>query len=333
MRAAVCDRVGGDLRFTLDHPEPVSGAGGLTIGVTACGVCHSDLHVVDGDFPSPLPMVLGHEVTGVHERLGPVMLYAPWGCRSCAQCAEGLEQICPDATEAGLFADGGYAERMWVPDERYLSPLDGLDPFTAAPLACGGLTAYRAVGHGLSVLRDRAAGRGEPPRALVIGAGGLGQYAIRYLRLLTDAEVVAVDSSPAKQAIAIELGAQAACGANDDPGTADLVLDFLGADSTMALAAASVRRRGLVAVVGLFVGAYRSALVPCPTRLGSSPVSGVPGPRWMSCWTWRATNLRSCMRSRSRACPRPRPHMIACEPATYRAASSWTRPNDQNLLN
>ena len=77
MRAAVCDRVGGDLRFTLDHPEPVSESGGLTIGVTACGVCHSDLHVVDGDFPSPLPMVLGHEVTGVHERLGPVMLYAP----------------------------------------------------------------------------------------------------------------------------------------------------------------------------------------------------------------------------------------------------------------
>ena len=272
MRAAVCDRVGGDLRFTLDHPEPVSESGGLTIGVTACGVCHSDLHVVDGDFPSPLPMVLGHEVTGVHERLGPVMLYAPWGCRSCAQCAEGVEQICPDATEAGLFADGGYAERMWVPDERYLSPLDGLDPFTAAPLACGGLTAYRAVGHGLSVLRDRAAGRGEPPRALVIGAGGLGQYAIRYLRLLTDAEVVAVDSSPAKQAIAIELGAQAACGANDDPGTADLVLDFLGADSTMALAAASVRRRGLVAVVGLFGGRIPFGLgaVPHEARFLSS---------------------------------------------------------------
>lgn len=254
MRAVVCDGVGADLRFADDHPEPVAPEGGTLLEVTACGVCHSDLHVVDGDFPSPLPMVLGHEVTGVHDRLGPVMLYAPWGCRTCAQCADGVEQVCPDATEAGLFADGGYAQRMAVPDEAYLSPLDGLDPFAAAPLACGGLTAYRAVDHGLDVLRARAAGKGDPPRAMVIGAGGLGQYAIRYLRALTDAEVVAVDLDPAKQANALEVGAHASCGPDDDPGTADVVLDFLGAESTLALAAASVRRRGLVAVVGLFGG-------------------------------------------------------------------------------
>ncbi len=271
MRAVVCDAVGSDLRLVDDHPEPVA-AGGATLTVTACGVCHSDLHVVDGDFPSPLPMVLGHEVTGVHDRLGPVMLYAPWGCRSCPQCADGLEQICPDATEAGLFADGGYAERMAVPDEAYLSPLDGLDPFVAAPLACGGLTAYRAVDHGLATLRDRAAGRGEAPRAMVIGAGGLGQYAIRYLRALTDAEVVAVDLDPAKQATALEIGAHAACGPDDDPGTADVVLDFIGADATLGLAATTVRRRGVVAIVGLFGGRIPFGLgaVPHEARFLSS---------------------------------------------------------------
>ena len=254
MRAVVCDGVGADLRLATDHPEPVVADGGTMLEVTACGVCHSDLHVVDGDFPSPLPMVLGHEVTGVHDRLGSVMLYAPWGCRACAQCADGVEQVCPDATEAGLFADGGYAQRMAVPSEDYLSPLDGLDPFAVAPLACGGLTSFRAVDHGLPVLRERAAGHGEPPRAMVIGAGGLGQYAIRYLRALTDAEVVAVDLDPTKQATALEVGAHASCGPDDDPGTADVVLDFLGAESTMALAASSVRRRGLVAIVGLFGG-------------------------------------------------------------------------------
>lgn len=272
MRAVVCDRVAADLRLVLDHPEPAVAGDETTIEVTACGVCHSDLHVVDGDFPSPLPMVLGHEVTGIHESLGPVMLYAPWGCRSCAQCADGLEQICSGATEAGLFADGGYAERMRVPDQSYLSPLDGLDPFASAPLACGGLTAYRAVDHGLSTLRDRKAERGESPRALVVGAGGIGQYAIRYLRLLTDAEVAAVDLSPAKQATAIELGAHEAFGPDDDLGTADLVLDFLGADSTLELAANAVRRRGLVAVVGLFGGRIQFGLgaVPHEARFLSS---------------------------------------------------------------
>ena len=161
---------------------------------------------------------------------------------------------------------------MRVPDEAYLSPLDGLDPFASSPLACGGLTAYRAVDHGLSTLRDRATGAGERPRAMVIGAGGLGQYAIRYLRLLTDAEVVAVDLNPEKQAVALEVGAHEACGPDDYPGTADVVLDFLGADSTLALAATVVRRRGLVAVVGLFGGRIPFGLgaVPHEARFLSS---------------------------------------------------------------
>ena len=126
MRAVVLDAVHSQLRFVADHPDPLVEAGDPAeiIDVTACGVCHSDLHVVDGDFPSPLPMILGHEVTGVHAELGPVMVYAPWGCGSCEQCAEGLHQICADATEAGLFTDGGYAERMRIPNRTYLSPLD-----------------------------------------------------------------------------------------------------------------------------------------------------------------------------------------------------------------
>ena len=132
MRAVVLPAVGRSLEVRDDHPEAGTGRdGGEIVDVTACGVCHSDLHVVDGEFPSPLPLVRGHEVTGVHRDLGPVMVYAPWGCGACRQCRDGEEMICADATEAGLFVDGGYSDRMWVAHRRYLAPLDGLDPFTA----------------------------------------------------------------------------------------------------------------------------------------------------------------------------------------------------------
>lgn len=268
MRAMVLDAPQTALRYTADHPEPQVGPGDTIIDVTACGVCHSDLHVVDGEFPSPMPLILGHEVTGIHAELGPVIMYAPWGCRHCAQCDDGLEMICTNATEAGLFADGGYADRIRVPGVQYLAPLDGLDPVASAPLACGGLTAYRATMHGLDDLRTR----GADGHAVVIGAGGLGQYAIRYLRLLTDARVTAVDLSPAKQATALEIGAHAAAGPDDEVGPADLVIDFLAADSTLAKAAATVAKRGWVVAVGLFGGRIPFGLgaVPHEARFLSS---------------------------------------------------------------
>jgi len=267
MRAVVLTETNTPLTFVSDRPEP-HGDGGELIDVTACGVCHSDIHVVDGDFGSSLPMILGHEVTGVHAELGPVMVYAPWGCRSCAQCADGLEMMCADATEAGLFTDGGYAERMWVKDRRYLAPLDGLDPFAAAPLACGGLTAYRAVKHTLDLLRARSGGGS----ALVIGAGGLGQYAIRYLRLQTDAQVTALDTAPAKRDHAASIGAHAVIGPDDDAEPFDVVLDFIGADVTLAGAVGRVARRGLVVVVGLAGGGVRFGFgaVPHEAKLMSS---------------------------------------------------------------
>ena len=248
MRAVLLDGSGADLRFVDNHPDP--DGSGEVIDVTACGVCHSDLHVVDGDIPSPLPLILGHEVTGLHPSLGPVMVYAPWGCRTCEQCTEGFEMICADSREAGIFTDGGYAERMRVPDVAYLASLGDLDPVTSAPLACGGLTAYRAVTQGLDVLRRR----GRRRRALVIGAGGLGQYAIRYLRLLTEAEVGALDLSANKRAIALERGAHHAYGPDDFLESADFVVDFIGSEDTLAAAAGAVARRGLVSVVGLYGG-------------------------------------------------------------------------------
>jgi propanol-preferring alcohol dehydrogenase len=240
---------GTPVHLAEDHPDPVANGGEL-IDVIACGVCHSDLHISEGLFPIALPRILGHEVTGMHHRLGPVMVYAPWGCGRCADCEAELEMICTDAAEAGIFSDGGYAEQMVVREARYLAPLGDLDPVAAAPLACGGLTAYRAVGHTLDLLRRRGAGA----RATVIGTGGLGQFALRYLRLLSDATVVAVDISAAKRATACKIGAHEATDPADGIPPTDVVLDFIGTDTTLAQAAGAVRKRGMVIVIGLFGG-------------------------------------------------------------------------------
>jgi len=271
MRAVVLTAANTPLQVVADHREP-DADGGVVLDVTACGVCHSDIHVADGDFGKEPPIILGHEVTGVHPEMGPVMLYAPWGCKDCAECDQGLEMICSDSTEAGLFTDGGYAERLRIPGPEYLTPLDGLDPWDAAPLACGGLTAYRAVLHGVERLRER----GSRGRALVIGAGGLGQYALTYLRLLTEAHVTALDLAPTKQAIALDYGAHEATGelaASPPPADRyDLVLDFIGADSTLAIAGAHVAKGGVMTVVGLGGGTvpFGFAAVPLEARFVAS---------------------------------------------------------------
>ena len=249
MRAVLLTRFGAPVRLVEDHPEPEPGDGEV-IDVIACGVCGSDVHISEGLFPIALPRILGHEVTGMHPRLGPVMVYAPWGCGRCADCKANLEMICADAAEAGIFSDGGYAERMAVREARYLAPLGDLDPVAAAPLACGGLTAYRAVGHTLELLRRRGPGA----RATVIGAGGLGQFAIRYLRLLSDATVVAADISAAKRATSREIGAHEAVDPGEGIPPTEVVLDFIGSDVTLAQAAGAVRKRGMVVVIGLFGG-------------------------------------------------------------------------------
>ena len=231
--------------------EPASSEPGSVIDVLACGICHSDLHAAAGDYPTNLPIIMGHEVVGMHPTMGPVLVYACWGCRKpdCWACSSGQEMICPHATEAGLFKNGGYAERMAIPDDAYLEPIKDLDPYRTAPLACGGLTAYRAVDHTLERLGNLAR-----PRALVIGAGGLGQFGIQFLKIRSRAEITVVDSSAAKRDVARELGADAACSPDEVDGHFDAVIDFVGADATLGKARDHVARQGIVVVVGLYGG-------------------------------------------------------------------------------
>lgn len=218
------------------------------VRVLACGVCHSDLHVAEHYFSSsPVPLVLGHEVAGETPDGERVLVYTPWGCGDCAYCRRGEEMICPNSTEAGMLTDGGYAEYMLVRRRRYLFPIGDLDPVKAAPLGCGGVTPFRAVKHALPWL-------GKGKTAVVIGAGGLGQFGIQYLRLMSDATVIAGDPSPQKQARAIELGAASASHPDELEGPVDVVLDFLGSEETLKTSARLVDRGGLVEVIGLFGG-------------------------------------------------------------------------------
>jgi propanol-preferring alcohol dehydrogenase len=247
MRAAVLRAFNSPLELEERDVPVVRSEGESVLRVLACGVCHSDLHVVENFFGSGLPLVLGHEIAAEDEQLGNVLVYTPWGCGECRFCRETEEMICPDAREAGLFQDGGYAEYVRVPARRYLYPIGDLDPVQAAPLGCGGLTPYRAVKHARDWL-------GSGSRALVLGAGGLGQFGIQFLRLMTDAEVHVGDPSPQKRERALELGAEEAAAPGELDGPYAAVLDFVGSADSLAHAARLVERQGAAIVIGLFGG-------------------------------------------------------------------------------
>ena len=146
----VFDRVGAPLRLAeLADPDPAPGQ--IRLRVNACGVCRTDLHIVDGDLAHPkLPLVLGHQIVGtvdaiadgvagvaVGDRVG--VPWLGWTCGECVFCRSGRENLCERARFTGYDIDGGYAE--WaVADERFCFPIpDGFDDLAAAPLLCAGL--------------------------------------------------------------------------------------------------------------------------------------------------------------------------------------------------
>ncbi|HEY5949661.1 MAG TPA: NAD(P)-dependent alcohol dehydrogenase [Kofleriaceae bacterium] len=254
-------------------PQP--GPGQVLLEVAAAGACHSDLHLMDwpeGRLPWKLPFTLGHENVGRVAQLGAgvtsvrksdlVLVYGPWGCGQCRPCRLGRENYCERAAEisgsgGGLGLDGGMAEYMLVPSARLLVPIGELDPVQAAPLADAALTPY----HAIAKSRDRL----EPgATAVVIGIGGLGQMAIQLLRATTAARVIAVDTDDRKLESARTLGADVVV--RSDASAADairkatsgigaeLVLDMVGADATLALGAKSLRTEGRLVIIGLAMG-------------------------------------------------------------------------------
>lgn len=217
------------------RPSPMSG---LVVDVLACGVCHTDLDILDGT-ATGTPHVLGHEVVVAGPGGEPCLVYASWGCRNCAHCRLGDEAMCPDVIIEGVHTDGGYADTLVIPDESYLYPIGDLDPAEAAPLADAGATAYRAVRRAMPA-----------SRAVVIGIGGLGQFAIQWLRLVGGCRVTAVDTAPEKLIRAVELGADEAHQPSAEIEPATVVLDFVGTSESLDLARSVVMRQGRIVLVG-----------------------------------------------------------------------------------
>ena len=252
-------------------PTPEPGPGEVLVRIGGAGLCHSDLHIWSGELEAmgfELPIILGHENAGWVEALGPgasgfesgepVVVMGGWGCGQCTVCLGGEEQLCDVMRWGGIGRAGGYAEYLVVPSTRHLVRLGDVDPAEAAPLADAALTPYRAV--------KRALPRLVPgTTAVTIGVGGLGQCGLQFLKGLSPAKVVAVDTSPTKQDIAEELGADVVVdplapdaeeriAAAVGPNGAAAVFDYVGSDSTLALAARTVGRKGLLSVVGLAGG-------------------------------------------------------------------------------
>lgn len=258
----------------IDRPQP--GVGEVLLQVTAAGACHSDLHLMEwpeGMLPWTLPFTLGHENAGRVAAVGAgvtdvvpgdnVLVYGPWGCGRCHPCRLGRENYCDRAASipaagGGLGRDGGLAEYMLVPSTRLLVPIGSLDPVQAAPLADAALTPYHAIRGAREQLAPGA-------WAVVIGVGGLGHMAIQLLKATTGARIIAVDTNPARLEAARMLGADAAV--MSDAGAADalrritdgigahVILDMVGSEQTLEMAAKSLRAEGRLVIVGLAGGA------------------------------------------------------------------------------
>jgi len=209
MQAAVVEQFGQALLLKeLDIPSP--GAGQILVKTEACGVCHTDLHAADGDWPlkPPLPFTPGHEGIGIvtalgagvtalkeGDRVGVRWLYS--ACGHCEYCLTAHEPVCADAQFGGYTRNGGFAEYI-VADPNYVAHIPAhLGALEAAPLICAGITSYKG-------LKETQARPGE--WVVISGIGGLGHLAIQYAKAM-GLHVCAVDIDDGKLEHAKRLGA------------------------------------------------------------------------------------------------------------------------------
>jgi propanol-preferring alcohol dehydrogenase len=239
----VLDRPGHPLRVAeLRDPEP--GPGQVLLEVHACGVCRTDLHVVDGELPHPkLPLVPGHQIVGVAEdgrRLG--VPWLGWTDGDCRFCARGLENLCDQARFTGYDLDGGYAERV-VADERFCFPIpQGYSDEEAAPLLCAGLIGYRSLRMTGDAERLGLYGFGASAHIVAQVAGHQGRRVFAFTK----------PGDVAGQTFARELGAEWAGGSDErPPEDLDAAILFAPAGELVPTALAALSKGGTVVCAGI----------------------------------------------------------------------------------
>lgn len=261
MRAAVVPTLGSPLQI-VDRPVPTPARGQVLVRIEASGICHTDIHAARGDWPvtPTAPFVPGHEGVGLVEALGDGVtehrvgdrVALPWlgsACGSCRYCVSGWETLCESQQNTGYGIDGAYAEYA-VADARFAVAVPaGIDPMEAAPLACAGVTTYKAV---------KVAGVRTGDLVSVVGIGGLGHLAVQYA-VIAGATVVAIDVSQEKLKLAKKMGATYTVDASaEDPaeavqrlGGADVAIALAVQPDSIAAAFASLRRGGRLVLVAL----------------------------------------------------------------------------------
>src|SRR5512135_1450749 len=281
----------------IDEPTPQPAGTQVMLKVKAAGVCHSDLHIWEGGYDLghgrkplslkdrgvSLPLTMGHETVGEIVAFGPevtaddkhglkvgdVVLAYPWlGCGKCKTCIAGDENMCIVKPSAlGVYCDGGYADHLTVRHPKYLIDLKGLDPVTAAPYACSGVTTY-------SALRKVESAFDSP--IVIIGAGGLGLMALSLLKAMGGKGAIVVDIDARKREAAEKAGALATVdGSAPDAleqlaqkagGPIRAVIDLVGNAKTTQLGFDCLSKGGKLVIVGLFGGGAPWALPLIPIK-------------------------------------------------------------------
>lgn len=236
----------------LEVPEPQEGQ--VRVKVTVCGLCHTDLHTVEGDLDLPvLPIVPGHEIVGridkvgegvseerLGERVGVPWLYST--CGQCEFCTEGRENLCPDAKFTGYHANGGYAEYLVVPEDSAYPLPEEIPDAQAAPLMCGGVIGYRA-------LKLSGARSGQ-----ILGLYGFGNSAhvtIQVARYI-GVRVFVFSRTPANRKLAETLGAEWTGTVEEEPPEklhAGII--FAPAGPLVPMALGHLRKGGTIALAGI----------------------------------------------------------------------------------
>ncbi|MFV0294512.1 MAG: alcohol dehydrogenase, partial [Hyphomicrobiaceae bacterium] len=271
-----------------EEPTPVPKGREVLIRTTGCGVCHSDVHLHEGNFDLGggkkvdmsrsvgLPRTLGHEIVGEvaavgdavaagEAKVGDARVVFPWiGCGNCALCNTNEEHLCNRPRALGVNADGGYATHVLVPDPKYLFAYDGLDDAFAATYACSGLTAYGALKKAAEALKNGG-------DLLIIGAGGVGLSGVRMAEAVTGVKPIVADVDQSKWAAAREAGAKETIDPRDPEagkalykmtgGGVAAAVDFVGAGASFTFGFNALQKSGRLVVVGLFGG---SAELPVP---------------------------------------------------------------------